>query len=261
MVGGRRPRHAARLRAAEAQLGMPSSVARRRRPRGRIHRLGPAPPRPGREALGDVSLGLTHRSGSMVLGLPDPWLHVLDAFQEHLDRERRRSPGRGAGGTLPGMLQFTRPGPDGPAHEEERHDDARRGGRDASRPGSHARRSADGGRRMRRRRRPLRLPPAAGSRSSSRPGTSRISSVRDSASASGACSSETDPQLADFDGARVATERNYRATIAVAKGLAAFAAARTREPGPSPARCRPRPGAAPAIRRASAPSPCATCRA
>jgi hypothetical protein len=43
-----------------------------------------------RDALGDVALGLTHRTGDMVLRLPDPWLHVVDAFQEHLDGERRR---------------------------------------------------------------------------------------------------------------------------------------------------------------------------
>jgi hypothetical protein len=43
-----------------------------------------------RDALGDVALGLTHRTGDMVLRLPDPWLHVVDGFQEHLDAERRR---------------------------------------------------------------------------------------------------------------------------------------------------------------------------
>jgi len=43
-----------------------------------------------RDALGGVTLGLTHRTGDMVLCLPDPWLHLLDAFQEHLDAERRR---------------------------------------------------------------------------------------------------------------------------------------------------------------------------
>jgi len=46
-----------------------------------------------RDALGDVTLGLTHRTGDMVLCLPDPWLHVVDGFQEHLDSERRRHPG------------------------------------------------------------------------------------------------------------------------------------------------------------------------
>jgi hypothetical protein len=40
------------------------------------------------EALGGVSLNLTVRSATMVLVLPDPWLHVLDAFQEQLDRAR-----------------------------------------------------------------------------------------------------------------------------------------------------------------------------
>jgi hypothetical protein len=43
-----------------------------------------------RDALGNVALGLTHRTGDMVLCLPDPWLHVVDGFQEHLDSERRR---------------------------------------------------------------------------------------------------------------------------------------------------------------------------
>ena len=43
-----------------------------------------------RDALGDVALGLTHRTGDMVLCLPDPWLHVVDGFQEHLDSEHRR---------------------------------------------------------------------------------------------------------------------------------------------------------------------------
>ena len=43
-----------------------------------------------RDALGDVALGLTHRTGDMVLCLPDPWLHVVDGFQEHLDSEQRR---------------------------------------------------------------------------------------------------------------------------------------------------------------------------
>ena len=43
-----------------------------------------------RDALGGVALGLTHRTGDMVLCLPDPWLHVVDGFQEHLDSEHRR---------------------------------------------------------------------------------------------------------------------------------------------------------------------------
>ena len=43
-----------------------------------------------RDALGDVTLGRTHRTGDMVLCLPDPWLHVVDSFQEHLDAEQRR---------------------------------------------------------------------------------------------------------------------------------------------------------------------------
>jgi hypothetical protein len=50
-----------------------------------------------RDALGDVTLGLVHRTGDMVVCLPDPWLHVVDGFQEHLDSERRRHPGGIAG--------------------------------------------------------------------------------------------------------------------------------------------------------------------
>jgi hypothetical protein len=58
-----------------------------------------------RDALGDVTLGLTHRTGDMVLCLPDPWLHVVDGFQEHLDSERRRHPGGVAGRPASGMVQ------------------------------------------------------------------------------------------------------------------------------------------------------------
>jgi hypothetical protein len=58
-----------------------------------------------RDALGDVTLGLTHRTGDMVLCLPDPWLHVVDGFQEHLDSERRRHPGGVAGRTAEGVVQ------------------------------------------------------------------------------------------------------------------------------------------------------------
>lgn len=54
-----------------------------------------------RDALGGVSLGLTHRTEDMVLGLPDPWLHVVDAFQEHLDRTRRHYGGDDGRGLLP----------------------------------------------------------------------------------------------------------------------------------------------------------------
>ncbi len=58
-----------------------------------------------RDALGDVTLGLTHRTGEMVLCLPDPWLHVVDGFQEHLDSERRRHPGGVAGQPAAGVVQ------------------------------------------------------------------------------------------------------------------------------------------------------------
>ena len=58
-----------------------------------------------RDALGDVALGLTHRTGNMVLCLPDPWLHVVDGFQEHLDSERRRHPGDVAGRPASGVVQ------------------------------------------------------------------------------------------------------------------------------------------------------------
>jgi len=58
-----------------------------------------------RDALGDVTLGLTHRTGDMVLCLPDPWLHVVDGFQEHLDSERRRHPGGVAGRPAAGVVQ------------------------------------------------------------------------------------------------------------------------------------------------------------
>ena len=60
-----------------------------------------------RDALGDVTLGLTHRTGDMVLCLPDPWLHVVDGFQEHLDFERRRYPADGAGRPPSGVIQYT----------------------------------------------------------------------------------------------------------------------------------------------------------
>jgi hypothetical protein len=98
------------LRAAEAQLGLAVELARRLDPEAasRCWRHAAAA---CQDALGGVSLGLTHRSGSMVLGLPDPWLHVVDAFQEHLDRERRHHVGdESAGGRPSGVLQFTRTG-------------------------------------------------------------------------------------------------------------------------------------------------------
>jgi hypothetical protein len=59
-----------------------------------------------RDALGDVALGLTHRTGDMVLCLPDPWLHVVDGFQEHLDAEYRRHRSDAAGRPVSGVLQY-----------------------------------------------------------------------------------------------------------------------------------------------------------
>jgi hypothetical protein len=62
-----------------------------------------------RDALGDVTLGLTHRTGDMVLCLPDPWLHVVDGFQEYLDAERRRYPAEAAGRPPSSVLQYKGP--------------------------------------------------------------------------------------------------------------------------------------------------------
>jgi hypothetical protein len=59
-----------------------------------------------RDALGDVALGLTHRTGDMVLCLPDPWLHVVDGFQEQLDAEYRRHRPDAAGRPSSGVLQY-----------------------------------------------------------------------------------------------------------------------------------------------------------
>lgn len=98
------------LRAAEAHLGLAIALAaRQENEAASLHWKHAAAA--CQEALGGVSLGLTHRSGSMVLGLPDPWLHVLDAFQEHLDRERRHHLGEEiVAGRPSAVLQFTRPG-------------------------------------------------------------------------------------------------------------------------------------------------------
>jgi hypothetical protein len=75
------------LRAADAQLGRAADLARAgERERASAHWERAAASYA--EALGGVSLALTVRSGTMVLVLPDPWLYVLDAFQEHLDRAR-----------------------------------------------------------------------------------------------------------------------------------------------------------------------------
>ena len=75
------------LRAADAQLGLAADLARAGdRERAAMHWERAATC--CAEAAGGATLGLTFRSGTMVLILPDPWLHVLDAFQEHLDRAR-----------------------------------------------------------------------------------------------------------------------------------------------------------------------------
>jgi hypothetical protein len=70
----------------------------------------------GSEALGDVRLELIHRSGGIVVALPDPWLHLVDGFQEHLDRERRRAR-EAAGFRHPAVLQFSRRGDADPSEE------------------------------------------------------------------------------------------------------------------------------------------------
>jgi hypothetical protein len=99
-----------RLRVAEAHLGLAVELARRHDLEAASLQWKQALAAYG-EALGGVSLGLTHRSGSMVLGLPDPWLHVLDAFQEHLDGEHGHYVGGGiTGGGPAGVIQFIRPG-------------------------------------------------------------------------------------------------------------------------------------------------------
>jgi hypothetical protein len=98
------------LRAAAAQLGLAVELARRHDlEAASLHWNSAAAA--CEEARGGVPLGLTHRSGNMVLALPDPWLHVVDAFHEHLDRERRHHRAEEiAGGLRPRVLQFTRPG-------------------------------------------------------------------------------------------------------------------------------------------------------
>ena len=62
------------------------------------------------EALGGVSLDLTLRSGTMVLVLPDPWPHVLDAFLERVDRARRLDASERPGQDGPVMIQSSPPG-------------------------------------------------------------------------------------------------------------------------------------------------------
>ena len=98
------------LRAADAQLGLAGDLARA----GDVERASRHWAQAAAsyaEALGGVSLGRTLRSGTMVLVLPDPWLHVLDAFQEHLDHARRLHVAKdNAGEALPVMVQSSRPG-------------------------------------------------------------------------------------------------------------------------------------------------------
>lgn len=73
------------LRAADAQLGRAADLARAgERERAAVHWEQAAASYAA--AVGGVPPDLTVRSGTMVLVLPDPWLYVLDAFQEHLDR-------------------------------------------------------------------------------------------------------------------------------------------------------------------------------
>jgi hypothetical protein len=77
------------LRAADAQLSVAADLARAGEgERASVHWARAAASYA--EALGGVSPGVALRSGTMVVELPDPWLHVLDAFQEHLDRAHPR---------------------------------------------------------------------------------------------------------------------------------------------------------------------------
>ena len=82
-------RGTARLRAAEAHRIQAVSLEEHGDPEAASVEWAQAA-QACRDALGDVALGLTHRTGDMVLCLPDPWLHVVDGFQEHLDSEHRR---------------------------------------------------------------------------------------------------------------------------------------------------------------------------
>jgi len=82
-------RGTARLRAAEAHLKQAVTLEEHGEAEKASIEWAQAA-QAGRDALGDVPLGLTHRTGDMVLRLPDPWLHVVDGFQEHLDAEHRR---------------------------------------------------------------------------------------------------------------------------------------------------------------------------
>jgi len=82
-------RGTARLRAAEAHRIQAVSLEEHGDPEAASVEWAQAA-QACRDALGDVALGLTHRTGDMVLCLPDPWLHAVDAFQEHLDSDHRR---------------------------------------------------------------------------------------------------------------------------------------------------------------------------
>jgi hypothetical protein len=77
------------LRAADAQLSVAADLARAGEQERALVQWARAASSYA-EARGGVSLDLTLRSGTMLVALPDPWLHVLDAFQEHLDRGRPR---------------------------------------------------------------------------------------------------------------------------------------------------------------------------
>jgi hypothetical protein len=99
-----------RLRAADAQLGRAADLARAGERESASEHWERAAAS-WAEARGGISLRLTVRSGTMVLVLPDPWLHVLDAFQEHLDRSRRFYAGEERPGeAAPVMVQSRRPG-------------------------------------------------------------------------------------------------------------------------------------------------------
>ncbi len=80
-----------RLREALAHIARASALDREGEPEAASYHWTQAARACMAAASGGVSLELTHRTGSMVLALPDPWLQVIDAFQEHLDGEHRRS--------------------------------------------------------------------------------------------------------------------------------------------------------------------------
>ena len=183
----------------------------------------------------------------MVLGLPDPWLHVLDAFQEHLDRERRHHLDEIAGGKPSACFNSRGPGPD-TATSLRRSPMTMPADVDADAPRTWKRcpPTCGGGRaRERRRRRARRLPRAAGSRSSSTPGTSRISSVEAVRRvASAGCSRRSTRSFADFDGAaRRPSSAAYRGEVAGGGRRRPSRRRATCEPGLAYERCRRRPGA------------------